>query len=210
LVSVFIKEYKSKQISVLGYVKSPGIFYVTGQKTVLDLISMAGGLTADAGDICVVQRTSAADTKEEKKSENIVIDLNELLINGHYDLNIPVHASDVINIQKSGVFFVDGTVGAPGLFPLKGRVTLVQALTMAKGLNWEASRGDIRIFRENGKIERDIITVDYDAILDRKAADIDLKDKDIIIVGHNTVKGIIKGLAATLNFGMFSLGKGGL
>ena len=208
MVSVFVKEYKSQQISVLGYVKTPGIYYVTGQKSLLDLLSMAGGLNPDGADTCVIQRTSAADQNGSRKSENIVVDLNELLINGRPELNIPLISGDVIHVPKSGVFFVDGSVNGPGLFPLKGKVTLVQALSMAKGFVYEASRNDIKIYRDNGKPEREVITVDYDAILDGKHRDIDLEDKDIIIVDKNGFKSLIRGIAATMNFGMFSLGKG--
>lgn len=207
LVSVFVKEYRSQKISVLGYVKTPGIFYVSGQKTVLDLISLAGGLTTEAGDICIIQRTSEPDQKGETRTENIVIDLSELLMNGHYEMNMPVRAGDVINVQKSGVFFVDGAVAAPGLYSLHGRVTLMQAMSMAKGLNWEASRTDIKIYRDTGKPEREVLTVSYSEILDEKTVDIDIKDKDIIIVDRNGFKSVLKGLAATLNFGTLSLGR---
>jgi len=207
-VTIFIKEHRSQQISVLGYVKAPGIFYVSGQKSLLDLLSLAGGLTAEGADICIVQRTSAADQDGNRHVENIAVDINELLTNGRAELNIPVISGDIIHVPKSGVFFVDGAVASPGLFPLKGKVSLVQALSMAKGLNYEAARGDIKIYRDNGSQERELIAADYNAILDGKNQDIDLKDKDIIIVEKNGVKSFIKGIATTLNFGMFSVGKG--
>src|SRR4030043_1786992 len=43
-VNVFIKEYRSQRISVIGAVEKPGVFEVTGQKTILDILAMAGGL----------------------------------------------------------------------------------------------------------------------------------------------------------------------
>ena len=43
-VSVFIKEYRNQRISVIGAVEKPGVFDVTGQKTILDMLAMAGGL----------------------------------------------------------------------------------------------------------------------------------------------------------------------
>ena len=48
-VSVFIKEYRSQRISVMGAVEKPGVFDVTGQKTILDMLAMAGGLRTDPG-----------------------------------------------------------------------------------------------------------------------------------------------------------------
>lgn len=206
-VSIFVKEYRSQPVSVLGSVKNPNIFYVTGQKYLLDMISLAGGLTQEAGDICIVQRTIESDVNTSK-IEKIVIDLNELLVNGQSELNIPLVAGDVIHVPKSGIFFVDGAVHSPGSFQIKGKTTLVQALSMAKGLDYVASPSDIRIFRDNGKSERDVILVDYDAILSGNKPDIEIKDKDIIIVSKSGIKSFFKGLATSLNFGIFSLGKG--
>lgn len=206
-VSIFVREYRSQPISVLGSVKNPNIFYVTGQKYLLDMISLAGGLTQEAGDICIVQRNIGSDSNVST-IEKIVIDLNELLVNGQSELNIPLIAGDVIHVPKSGIFFVDGAVKSPGSFQIKGKTTLVQALSMAKGLDYVASPSDIRIFRDNGKPERDVILVDYDAILEGNKPDIEIKDKDIIIVSKSGIKSFFRGLATSLNFGIFSLGKG--
>lgn len=208
MVSVFVKEYRSHQISVLGYVKTPSVYYVSGQKTLLDMLSMAGGLTPEGADTCIIQRTVTSGKDGSPHTESIVVDLNELLLKGRAELNIPVEAGDLIHVPKAGVFFVDGAVGSPGLFPLKGTVTLVEALSMAKGLVYDAAHGSIRIYRDNGKPEREVIKADYDSILDGKSKDVELKDKDIIIVGTSGLKSLIKGLAGTANFGMFSVGRG--
>jgi len=56
VVSVFVKEYRSQQISVLGSVKDPRVYYATGQKYLLDMLSLAGGLKPDAGSVCIIQR----------------------------------------------------------------------------------------------------------------------------------------------------------
>jgi len=207
VVSVFVREYRSQQISVLGSVKDPRAYYATGQKYLLDMLSQAGGLTQDAGSICIIQRPPRSDSSEDK-GEKIVIDLDELLIRGRPELNIPVLSGDTIVVPKSGIFFVDGGVNNPGEFQLKGKTTFTQAVTMAKGLNWVASRSDIRIYRDTGKPEREVITVDYDSILGGKSSDIDIKDKDLIIVSRSGFKSLISGLAGSLNFGTFSLGKG--
>lgn len=207
VVSVFVREYRSQQISVLGSVKDPRAYYATGQKYLLDMLSQAGGLTQDAGSICIIQRPPRSDSSENK-GEKIVIDLDELLIKGRPELNIPVLSGDTIVVPKSGIFFVDGGVNNPGEFQLKGKTSFTQAVTMAKGLNWTASRSDIRIYRDTGKPEREVITVDYDSIMEEKSSDIDIKDKDLIIVSKSGLKSFVSGLAGSLNFGAFSLGKG--
>ena len=203
VVSVFIKEYRSQQITVLGSVKNAGVFYVSGQRSLLDLLSLAGGLSQDAGDICIIQRNTPSDPQNNQTSDNIVVDLDHLLLKGQVDLNLPMYSGDVILVPKSGILFVDGAVNSPGSFPLKGKMTLTQAITMAKGMSYEAIKSDVKIYRDNGKPERDLITIDYDNILDRKVPDIELKDKDIIIVSSSSIKKFVKSLAGYFNFGYF-------
>lgn len=209
-VTVFIKEYRSQQIAVLGSVKSPGVYYVTGQRYLLDLLSMAGGLSQDAGDVCIIQKTGSgkniggeSEPADEGNIEQIVIDLNALLVNGRIDLNLPLASGDVIHVPEAGIFFVDGAVNSPGSFKLKKKMTLAQALSMAKGLSYHAVRSDIKIYRESNKGERDVLTIDYDDILNMKIPDIELKDKDIIIVSGSGFKRFIGGLAGYFNFGYF-------
>jgi len=208
VVSVFVKEYRSQQIAVLGSVKTPGVFYVTGQRYLLDLLSMAGGLSEDAGDLCIIQ-TNSGSNPGNQPVENVVVDLDQLLVKGNIDLNIPLSSGYVIHVPKAGIFFVDGAVKGAGSFPLKGKVTLTQAISLAKGLEYEATRSDMKIFRDNGKPEREVIEVDYDSILDSKNPDIEIKDKDVIIVASSGFKRIMKGIGAGLSFGMFRISSWG-
>ncbi|MGC2064115.1 MAG: polysaccharide biosynthesis/export family protein [Thermodesulfovibrionales bacterium] len=207
VVSVFVKEFRSQQVSVLGSVKNPLVYYVTGQKYLLDMLSLAGGLTPEAGTDCIVQTVTGGST-EKNARERIVIDLNELLIKGRTELNIPVHSGDVIQVPRSGIFFVTGSVQAPGEFQLRGKTTLTQALSMAKGLSFEASSSAIKIYRDTGNPQREVLDVDYDSILAGKTLDTELIDRDIIIIGNNPIKVFIKGLGGAINLGAVSLGKG--
>jgi len=208
VVSVFVKDFRSQQISILGSVKEPRVYYVTGQKYLLDMLSLSGGVTQDAGSVCIIQRVSGKASPDSGREyiERIVIDLDELLINGKAELNIAVTAGDTIHVPKSGIFFVDGGVQTPGAFPLKGKTTITQAISLAKGMTYEAAASDIKIYRDKGNSEREVISVNYESILDRKEPDFELKDKDVIIVGKSGFKMLLKGLGAGLNFGAFSLG----
>jgi len=129
------------------------------------------------------------------------------LTNGRTELNIPLESGDVIHIPRAGVFFVDGAVESPGYFKIENRTTLTQALSMAKGLKYEASRNRVRVYREKGGGEREALEADYDSILKGEAPDIEIEDRDIIIVSKNGMKEFIKGLTSTLNLGVLSVGK---
>jgi polysaccharide export outer membrane protein len=181
VVTVFVKEYRSQRISVVGSVEKPQIYAVTGQRYLIDMLATAGGLTKEAGSLCYIIRPKGQNS-QARDSEKIIIDLNELLANGNVNLNIPVFAGDVINVPKGGIIFVDGAVKSPGVFNMQGNTTLIQAITMAHGLDSGAKPDDIRIFRDNRKGERDVIAVDYNAIRNGKNPDILLAENDIIIV----------------------------
>src|SRR5713101_2231423 len=48
-IGVFVKEYRSQRISVIGQVRKPGVFELSGPKTLIDLLAMAGGVSEKAG-----------------------------------------------------------------------------------------------------------------------------------------------------------------
>ena len=207
VVSVFVKEYRSQQISVLGSVKDPRVYYATGQKYLLDMLSLAGGLSQDAGSVCIIQRKVKADADQKEYIEKIVVDLDELLINGRANLNIPMFSGDIVQVPKSGIFFVDGAVRAPGEYQLKGKnTTFTQAISMAKGLDYSALHSGIKIYRENGKPEREIIDVNYDDILSGQSSDIPIKEKDIIIVDSSGFKRFLNTITGSAGFGAFRVG----
>ena len=221
-VSVFIKEYRNQQISVMGAVEKPGVYDVKGQKTVLEMLAMAGGLKGgsdSAGQLLFLIRPPRPEegTSKEKKDfddqtpKTFVIDLEELLIKGDLTLNLPLTHGDVINIPVSGKIFVGGAVGSPGGFPLGGKkMTVGQAITLAGGLKYEANSSEAKIFRYSGKgTEREILSVNVYAIEKGENEDLFLKENDIIIVPKSGVKTFLIGVRDTfrgfLGFG-YSLG----
>lgn len=204
VVTVYMKEYKSQRVSVMGAVNKPQVFEITGQRYLLDMLMIAGGLSKDAGNICYVIRPTLKNNPNSR-SETIVIALDELLESGNLSLNIPVFAGDVINVPKGGIVFVDGAVNSPGAFNMNGKITLVQAIAMAKGVTSAASLSDIRIFRENKNGEKDIIPVDYNAIHDGKKPDIQIVENDIIIVPESGIRNFFSGFVNTIR-GFISFG----
>jgi len=193
LVSIYVKEYKSQTIGVIGAVTSPRVYAVTGQRYLLDMLSMAGGLSRDAGIICYILRPLDMERGGTSRTETIVIDLNELLEKGNIALNVPVFGGDVINVPKGGVFFVDGEVQKPGAFPIQGKTTLVQALAMSGGLKYEAEKSEIKVIRDNGRGEKEIITANYTDMSNGELQDIQIKENDIIIAPTSGIKNFLSG-----------------
>ena len=214
-VSIFIKEYRSQRISVIGMVEKPGVFEVAGPKTVLDILAQAGGLKEDAGQLLFLIRPPRLeeDASREKQEayeqypQTFIIDLDELLIKGDMTINIPLLHGDVINVPASGKIFVGGEVVKSGGFPVGGkRLRLTQAVTLAGGLRPEANGSEARIFRYTGKgNEKEMITVDIYAIQNGQAEDLYLNENDIIFIPKSGVKNFLISLRDTIK-GLFGIG----
>jgi len=200
-VSVFIKEYRSQRISVIGAVEKPGVFDITGQKTILDMLGMAGGLKEYAGPLLFLIRPASPQEEliKEKKDldelppKTFMIDLEELLVKGDLTLNLPLIDGDMINVPVSGKVFVGGEVARPGGFPLGGKkVTVSQAIAMAGGLNAKAAGSETKIFRYSEKgTEREILSVNVYTIEKGRGEDLFLKENDIVMVPKSGTKAFL-------------------
>jgi len=214
-VGVFIKEYRNQRISVIGMVEKPGVYDVTGQKMILDMLTLAGGLKEDAGPLLFLIRSpflqEGAPGGQKESSEpapqTLVIRLEALLVRGDLAANALVVHGDVINIPPSGKVFVGGAVVKPGGFPLKGKkLTVSQAIALAEGLKPESSGSEARIYRYSGKgDEKEAIPVDVLRIQDGLAEDPYLQEGDMLIVPTSPMKNFLIGFRDTLK-GFFSFG----
>jgi len=187
-VSVSIKEYKAQKIGVIGSVKNSQMYMVTGQRYLLDMLTMAGGITGDAGDFCYILRSADGEKPGTTRTDTLVINLEELLVKGDFSLNVPVFGGDVINVPKTGIVFVDGPVRRPGPFQFKIKMTLMEAIITAGGTKFEADQSDVKILRDKGDGTRELISINYKDIVDGKSNDIPVKENDIIVMGTNGVK----------------------
>jgi polysaccharide export outer membrane protein len=194
-VGVFVREYNSQQISVIGEVRQPGVFKLSDPKTLIDLLAMAGGITEKAGSQVHLHR------RGPEGRESYVIDLYALTHNAEA-ANLPVQAGDVINVPEAGLFFVDGAVKKPGSFPLNRPYTLTQALSSAGGVDIElAKTSSITIVRRQSSIEAETTSINLDAIQAGKIADPQIEAEDQIIVPISGTKYIVKRFVGTLLYG---------
>ncbi|MBC7362906.1 MAG: polysaccharide export protein, partial [Candidatus Aminicenantes bacterium] len=92
-VSVFIKEYQSSRVAIIGAVEKPGMYELVGRQTLLQMISQAGGFKENAANEIYVLREG-----QDGNTASIAIDLEDLLLNGNQKLNIPIQPNDVINV----------------------------------------------------------------------------------------------------------------
>ena len=176
-----MKEAKSKKVSVVGAVEKPGTVEMLGQRTLLETISEAGGLTQQAGKELYVLRPDPSGA-----ATRIDVDLDDLMINGNPELNIPILPGDVINIPIDRILhvYVDGAVRKPGEVEYKASrpLTLLQAIAAAGGLSERAAQKGIVLVRNHPGGAQEILKIDLKAVRKGKEPNIVLEIGDSIYV----------------------------
>jgi polysaccharide biosynthesis/export protein len=162
-VNVFVKNFREQKASILGQVVKPGVYEISTKTTLLELISMAGGLGPEAGDRATLKREEARSA--DGKSREMMVDLRRLVDQGDSSLNVQIMEGDKIFIAKAGLFYVTGEVKKPDSYKYQDKLTVIKAIAMAGGFTDTASKGSVRIVRKvNGK-EEVMSRVEMDALV---------------------------------------------
>jgi polysaccharide biosynthesis/export protein len=197
-VTVFIREYASQPVSIIGAVKQSGIFQMKGQKYLLDMLAQSGIDSLTAGNLIQVIRRRSS---EGDSPQTININAEDLLKNGKTELNILIHPGDTINVLQAGSIFVVGEVIRGGEFPLKQgkNVTAAQAIALGSGFTKEAKRTGCKIIRFHDDGSREEIPLNLAKVFDGSLQDLTLQPNDILFVPSNRVKtGLLKTLDSTI------------
>jgi polysaccharide export outer membrane protein len=183
-VTVFIREYQSKRVSVLGAVEKPGPYQLLGRQTLMQIVSEAGGLTRDAGSDIIVIRQLPDGT-----STSLRISIDDLFLKGDAKLNVPLEAGDIVNIpvDKIVAVYVFGQVKIPGALQVKKSAipSLLQAIAQAGGFTDRASRGGVVIKRKDETGKEIEIKVNVRRILANKQKDVPLLENDTVYVSES-------------------------
>jgi len=170
-VEVFVVEYATQRVTVMGEVKMPGVYPMGGKRGVLDYVSAAGGPTPAASKTALL-------THKNSPEQAIPVDLS-----GAGQTSQPrVEPGDRIAVTRSGIVYVVGDVGRPGgyLIENKNTLTVLRAVALAQGLN-KTAKLEAKLIRNTatGRTETD---VPLKKILANQAADPALQDEDILYV----------------------------
>jgi polysaccharide export outer membrane protein len=179
-VSVVVKEFANRPVSVVGAVKKAGSLNISGRWSLLQAISAAGGLSSDAGRKIYVLRRA-----ENGLSDTLEIDTDNLFRSAALMWNIPIYPADVINVPaRSQVrVFCLGEVRSPGAldFTSEDRLSLLSVIARAGGLTDRASKS-IRIRHRNAE-GKDVETeVNFGRVLAGKDPDPPIEANDVIVV----------------------------
>lgn len=202
-VSIFVSEYRSHQVAVLGAVVKPNIYHIQWPRTILEMLSKAGGLSKESGTRVRVQRSVIDEQSGQQTRESLAIDLQTLLIGENADLNFLLFAGDSIMVPRAGSLFVEGAVAKPGAYRIRGKTNVLKALTLAGGVKYQATNA-IEVFRQSPDGESIVHEVNLKEIRSDQSKDLVLEDGDIVVVKNDSFK---KGMAKFWNgfAGIFSI-----
>jgi len=175
-VTISVSEYATQGATIMGEVKAPGVYPTLGSRTLFDMISLAGGVTAGAGKIATVIHRN-----DPNNPVYIELAANPAgLASQHNPIILP---GDTLVLAKAGVIYVIGDVGRPGGYLLDNNVpvSLVQGLTLAGGPTKTAAMSQVRLIRKV-PAGREEVRLDLKHVLYGKQADLKLGDGDIVFV----------------------------
>jgi polysaccharide export outer membrane protein len=173
-VTVFIDEYASQAVTVLGEVQKPGPYPMMGERRLYDLISAAGGLTEKAG-------RTVSISHRNKPNEPQTIRLAEGLAQTA-ESNVPVQPGDTIVVHRAGIVYVVGAVAKPSGFLMDNdNLTVLKAIALAGGTTRFAKLNDAKLLRKTPDGLKEL-PLPVKKILQLKSPDLALQAEDVLFV----------------------------
>lgn len=174
VVTVIVKEIRSRPIYFVGGFGKPGVMQLTRELTLLQAISVVGGVlpNADAEKGFVL-----------RGDRRIPIDFNRLVQRGDLSQNPRLEPGDSVVVPLADAVYVSGEVRAPGAVKYTGDLTILKAVTQVGGLTPLAAGGRVDVLRGNSE-KKERIRVDIDRMMrsPEENPDIRLQPNDIIVV----------------------------
>src|SRR5467141_5342580 len=184
-VTVFVKEYATQGLSVVGEVQKTGIYPLLGSRKLYDAISVAGGTTPKAGRYVLITRRN---DPQHPVQVPLLTGAAESMEN-----NVTVEPGDTIVVSKAGVVYVVGDVHQPGGFVMENGndITVLKAIALAQGTNPNAALDSARVIRKTPEGLQDV-PLSLKKIMAAQAPDIQLQADDVVFVPGSAAKSATK------------------
>jgi polysaccharide export outer membrane protein len=182
-VSVLIREYGTQGVSVLGEVHKPGVYQVLGDRTLLDVLSEAGGTTPYAGSSATIKRYADGSILTIPLTRNAQASLSS---------DVQLQPGDKVLIPRANLVYVIGDVVRPGGFAMQndGRVTALEAMAFAGGNTRTAALNRVVIVHKTGNTYSEN-TISVSKIMHGHQPDVELQADDILYVPNSAVKSVV-------------------
>ncbi len=200
-VTVTVKQQNSHPIMVLGAVHAPQVIQAVRPMSLVEVLSVCGGIADDAGESVLVTRDSSPNSSNPEGGDGtddlpisltLSVNLISLLNGSDPKDNLILTGGETVSVPKAGIFYVVGAVNHPGGFVLSNnsnQMTTMMALALAAGTLTTAKVSQAVILRKDpatGKNKE--IPIDLKLILARKTEDTNLMANDILFVPDSSGK----------------------
>ena len=193
-VTVFIAEYASQGATVMGEVRSPGVYPTLGTRKLLDMLSVAGGLQSTAGkSVSIVHR--------DDPQHPIIVALQSGSSTMYAQENPIILPGDTIVVAKAGIIYVIGDVLKPGGFLIDNNtpISVMQSLSLAGGWDKTAALSKTKLIRKTTE-GREEVDLDLKHLAYGSQADVSVKDGDILFVPSSLGKTLTyRGIEAAIS-----------
>jgi polysaccharide biosynthesis/export protein len=192
-VLVAVEEYATQKVSVLGEVKTPGAYAIGTPRSVLDVLTLAGGLTELADRKVLIERRNS-----QEKIPYFVSNKPDVA----FVTAIQIQPGDTIFVPKAGIVYALGDVGRPGGYTMtnnEGKISVLELLARAGGTNHSAVPSHAKLIRNDGDnlIETPLA---LSAMQKGNRIDMPLQPGDIVYVPFSYMRNIAEnagGIAAS-------------
>jgi polysaccharide export outer membrane protein len=212
-VTISVSDFRSQPVSVLGSVNKPGIHQLQGRKTLYEVLSLAEGLRADAGNTIKITRQMVwgkiplanAVVQDSEEFSIAEVSVSSVMEARNPKENIQIMPNDVISVPRAALIYVVGRVKKSGGFVLgeKTGISTLQAIALAEGLDRGAAPTRAMVFRSvEGSDERLEVPVNLKKVLSGENNDVRLCANDILFVPTSTTKMVsYRALEAAIQIG---------
>lgn len=206
-IFVFVKEYNSQPVAVLGAVEKPGRFQLQKRIHLLELISFVGGPSDKAGLRVHVAHAGSNSTCDSsgnlvpgiKAEEGFEIYTLSDTLMGDPESNPIVRPGDIVTVPEAEQAFVVGNVFKPSAIPLKMPIRVSEAIAMAGGVLSDSNVNRIRIVRQvPGTAVKQEMFVNLKEINQRRAEDVMLLAGDIVEIQTLSGRKFLRGMMSSL------------
>jgi polysaccharide export outer membrane protein len=190
-VSVLIEEYATQQVSVLGQVAHPGAVPLMTSRSLLDVLSLAGGLTDVADRHITIERGDKSGSLTVFVPNDASTDLKNTVM---------VHPGDTVLVPKAGVVYVLGDVGRPGGYVMQddAKLTVLQAIALAAGANRSAKENAARLLRKvQGRYQEQ--TIPLKDMERGSQPDMELEAGDVLYIPFSMARNVVVGASGILS-----------
>jgi polysaccharide biosynthesis/export protein len=193
-VAVTVEEYATQKVSVLGEVKTPGAYAITTPRSVLDVLSLAGGLTDLADRRILIERKGT-----NEKTPYFVSNKADVAM----DTAVRISPGDTLMVPKAGIVYVLGDVGRPGGYTMTNnaaQLSVLELVARAGGTNHTAVPSHARLIRKSADGSYKDLPLSLSEMQKGKKSDLPLEADDIVYVPFSYLRNFAvnaSGLAAS-------------